>query len=77
MAYFWRRMTRRCVATLAERRPTKRSLRYFGGPQVTSSAPLQILPVPADCWKSMSLDFVFGLPTDDKGITAYCCLSAV
>ncbi|POM58224.1 LOW QUALITY PROTEIN: Putative retroelement [Phytophthora palmivora] len=27
------------------------------------------LPVPADCWKSMSLDFVFGLPTDDKGNT--------
>ncbi|POM67172.1 Pol protein [Phytophthora palmivora] len=27
------------------------------------------LPVPADCWKSMSLDFVFGLPADDKGNT--------
>ncbi|POM65733.1 LOW QUALITY PROTEIN: Pol protein, partial [Phytophthora palmivora] len=34
-----------------------------------ASAPLQSLPVPADCWKSMSLDFVFGLPADDKGNT--------
>ncbi|POM80495.1 Pol protein [Phytophthora palmivora] len=34
-----------------------------------TSSPLQSLPVPADCWKSMSLDFVFGLPTDDKGNT--------
>ncbi|POM70254.1 LOW QUALITY PROTEIN: Inositol-3-phosphate synthase [Phytophthora palmivora] len=24
----------------------------------------------ADCWKSMSLDFVFGLPADDKGNTS-------
>ncbi|POM79254.1 Hypothetical protein PHPALM_3123 [Phytophthora palmivora] len=36
-------------------------------PSGHSSAPLQSLPVPADCWKSMSLDFGFGLPTDDKG----------
>ncbi|KAG3132175.1 hypothetical protein PI126_g19751 [Phytophthora idaei] len=34
-----------------------------------ASAPLQSLPVPADCWKSMSLDFVFGLPADDHGNT--------
>ncbi|POM78444.1 LOW QUALITY PROTEIN: Pol protein [Phytophthora palmivora] len=34
-----------------------------------TSTPLQSLPVPADCWKSMSLDFVFGLPADDKGNT--------
>ncbi|POM57602.1 Putative retroelement [Phytophthora palmivora] len=34
-----------------------------------ASAPLQSLPMPADCWKSMSLDFVFGLPADDKGNT--------
>ncbi|POM80020.1 Hypothetical protein PHPALM_2194, partial [Phytophthora palmivora] len=38
-------------------------------PSGHASAPLQSLPVPADCWKSMSLDFVFGLPTDDKGNT--------
>ncbi|POM77777.1 LOW QUALITY PROTEIN: Pol protein [Phytophthora palmivora] len=34
-----------------------------------TSAPQQSLPVPADCWKSMSLDFVFSLPPDDKGNT--------
>ncbi|POM58396.1 Putative retroelement [Phytophthora palmivora] len=33
------------------------------------SVPLLSLPVPADCWKSMSLDFVFGLPVGDKGNT--------
>ncbi|POM59552.1 Retrovirus Polyprotein [Phytophthora palmivora] len=38
-------------------------------PSDHASAPLQSLPVPADCWKSMSLDFVFGLPADDKGNT--------
>ncbi|POM71042.1 LOW QUALITY PROTEIN: Hypothetical protein PHPALM_12442 [Phytophthora palmivora] len=36
---------------------------------VHTSAPLQSLPVPANCWKSMSLDFVLGLPADDKGNT--------
>ncbi|POM73942.1 Hypothetical protein PHPALM_9158 [Phytophthora palmivora] len=38
-------------------------------PSGHASAPQQSLPVPADCWKSMSLDFVFGLPADDKGNT--------
>ncbi|POM62457.1 putative retroelement [Phytophthora palmivora] len=38
-------------------------------PSGHTSAPPQSLPVPADCWKSMSLDFVFGLPADDKGNT--------
>ncbi|POM77115.1 Pol protein [Phytophthora palmivora] len=38
-------------------------------PSGHASAPPQSLPVPADCWKSMSLDFVFGLPADDKGNT--------
>ncbi|POM79373.1 Putative retroelement [Phytophthora palmivora] len=38
-------------------------------PSGHASAPLQSLPMPADCWKSMSLDFVFGLPADDKGST--------
>ncbi|POM69781.1 Inositol-3-phosphate synthase [Phytophthora palmivora] len=32
-------------------------------------APLQSLPVPADCWKSMSLDFVFGPTADENGNT--------
>ncbi|POM60740.1 putative retroelement [Phytophthora palmivora] len=36
-------------------------------PSGLASAPLQSLPVPADCWKSMSLDFVFSQPADDKG----------
>ncbi|POM58438.1 Inositol-3-phosphate synthase [Phytophthora palmivora] len=35
-------------------------------PSGHASAPLLSLPVPADCWKSMSLDFVFVLPADDK-----------
>ncbi|POM62201.1 LOW QUALITY PROTEIN: reverse transcriptase [Phytophthora palmivora] len=38
-------------------------------PSGHTSAPLQSLPVPADCWNSKSLDFVFGLPADDKGNT--------
>ncbi|POM70767.1 Inositol-3-phosphate synthase [Phytophthora palmivora] len=38
-------------------------------PSGHASAPLQSLPVPADCWKSMSLDFDFGLPANDKGNT--------
>ncbi|POM63165.1 reverse transcriptase [Phytophthora palmivora] len=38
-------------------------------PSGHTSASLQSLPVPADYWKSMNLDFVFGLPTDDKGNT--------
>ncbi|GMF26570.1 unnamed protein product [Phytophthora lilii] len=41
-----------------------------------ASASLQSLPVPSDCWKSMSLDFVFGLPADDRcntGILVFVC----
>ncbi|POM77416.1 Reverse transcriptase [Phytophthora palmivora] len=38
-------------------------------PSGHASAPLLSLPVPADCWKSTSLDFVFGLSADDKGNT--------
>ncbi|POM60438.1 Pol protein [Phytophthora palmivora] len=38
-------------------------------PSGHASAPLQSLPVPANCWKSRSLDSVFGLPADDKGNT--------
>ncbi|POM79140.1 LOW QUALITY PROTEIN: Putative retroelement [Phytophthora palmivora] len=44
-------------------------------PSGHASAPLQSLLVPADCWKSMSLDIVFSLPVDDKGNTAFWCLS--
>ncbi|POM74671.1 Inositol-3-phosphate synthase [Phytophthora palmivora] len=42
-------------------------------PSGHASAPLH---VPPDCWKSMSLEFVFGLPADDKrntGILVFVC----
>ncbi|POM57932.1 Pol protein [Phytophthora palmivora] len=39
-------------------------------PSGHASAPLQSLPVPADCWRSMSLFFVFGIPVDDMGNTS-------
>ncbi|POM74502.1 Putative retroelement [Phytophthora palmivora] len=39
-------------------------------PSGHASVPLQSLPVPADCWKSMSLDFVFGVPADGNGNTS-------
>ncbi|POM69861.1 Putative retroelement [Phytophthora palmivora] len=45
-------------------------------PSDHASAPLQSLPVSADCWKSMSFDFVFGLPADVKtntGILVFVC----
>ncbi|POM63549.1 LOW QUALITY PROTEIN: Reverse transcriptase [Phytophthora palmivora] len=34
-------------------------------PSGHASTSLQILPVSADCWKSMSLDFVFGLLAEE------------
>ncbi|POM65789.1 Pol protein [Phytophthora palmivora] len=45
-------------------------------PSGHASAPLQSLPVPADCMKPMSLVFAFGLPADDKantGILVFVC----
>ena len=33
-------------------------------PSPSSRPPLQPLPVPAECWQSVSMDFVFGFPED-------------
>src|SRR5512145_985180 len=38
-------------------------------PAPSSSAPLMSLPVPADCWRSVSMDFIFELPADARGHT--------
>jgi len=35
----------------------------------SAAAPLASLPVPTECWQSISLDFVFGLPKDGRGNT--------
>ena len=37
--------------------------------QPSLEAPLQSLPIPSECWKSISMDFIFGLPVDSKGRT--------
>ena len=38
-------------------------------PATSSIAPLKPLPIPTDCWKSVSLDFMFIMPPDLKGRT--------
>ncbi|KAE8976812.1 hypothetical protein PR001_g25313 [Phytophthora rubi] len=48
-------------------------------PAPSASAPLMSLPVPVDCWRSVSMDFIFELPADARGHTGIlvfvCCLS--
>ncbi|KAE8961002.1 hypothetical protein PF010_g18626 [Phytophthora fragariae] len=39
-------------------------------PAHSASAPLMSLPVPADCWRSVSMDFIFELPADAWGHTS-------
>ncbi|KAF1334922.1 reverse transcriptase, partial [Globisporangium splendens] len=36
-------------------------------PSGSTQAPLRSLPVPSDSWKSVSMDFIFGLPRDTHG----------
>ncbi|KAF1321175.1 reverse transcriptase, partial [Globisporangium splendens] len=36
-------------------------------PSGSTRAPLRSLPVPSDSWKSVSMDFIFGLPRDKHG----------
>ncbi|KAE8977858.1 hypothetical protein PR001_g25013, partial [Phytophthora rubi] len=38
-------------------------------PAPSASARLMSLPVPADCWRSVSMDFIFELPADARGHT--------
>ncbi|KAE8978674.1 hypothetical protein PR001_g24775 [Phytophthora rubi] len=38
-------------------------------PAPSASAPLMSLPVPADCWRSVSMDFIFELQADARGHT--------
>ncbi|GMF27116.1 unnamed protein product [Phytophthora fragariaefolia] len=45
-------------------------------PAPSASAPVMSLPVPADCWRSVSMDFIFELPTDARGhagLLVYVC----
>ncbi|KAE9025546.1 hypothetical protein PR002_g11160 [Phytophthora rubi] len=38
-------------------------------PAPSASAPLMSLPVPVDCWRFVSMDFIFELPADARGHT--------
>ncbi|KAE9314987.1 hypothetical protein PR003_g19102 [Phytophthora rubi] len=43
-------------------------------PAPSASAPLMSLPVPADCWRSVSVDFIYELPADTRGHTGILVL---
>ena len=38
-------------------------------PAPASQAPLQSLAIPNDCWKSVSMDYIYGFPSDPQGDT--------
>ncbi|KAG2771987.1 hypothetical protein PC116_g21219 [Phytophthora cactorum] len=40
-------------------------------PAAFSQAPLHSLPTPSECWQSISMDFVFGLPPDSNGVVVF------
>jgi len=45
-------------------------------PSPSGAAPLHSLPIPSDCWQSVSMDFIFGLPPDshnNTGILVIVC----
>ncbi|POM60730.1 hypothetical protein PHPALM_30371 [Phytophthora palmivora] len=52
----------------------RKTAKYCGGNRHDTPTSL---PVPVDCWKSMALDFVFGLTANDKGNTGILCLCDV
>ncbi|GMF38568.1 unnamed protein product [Phytophthora fragariaefolia] len=62
---FWWPHQYKCVARYVKKCETCQRVKPFGH----ASALLQSLTVLLDCWKSMSLDFVIGLPADDHGNT--------
>lgn len=43
-------------------------------PSPSSQAALRPLPIPADVWRSVSMDFIFGLPPTDQGHTGVLVL---
>lgn len=38
-------------------------------PSAHATSPLASLPGPKECWESINMDFMFGLPTDGDGNT--------